>query len=74
VTVHQFALDISTASLLKYYRGKVKWVLVTTQDGVRIRFPVDALRPYVTRDGVKGSFRLVCDERQRLLRFDKIDL
>jgi len=74
VTIYQFALDISAASLLKYYRGNVKWVLVTTQEGLRIRFPVDALRPHVTREGVKGSFRLVCDDRRRLLRLDKIDL
>ena len=74
MTVYQFVLDISATSLLKYYRGNVKWVLVTTQEGLRIRFPVDALRPYVTREGVKGSFRLVCDDRQRLLHLDKIEL
>ena len=35
-------------------------------DGCLLRFPVSALRPFVTREGVHGRFRIRCDAAQRL--------
>jgi len=52
------ALDISSEELLKYYRGNARNVLARAMDGTRCRFPVDALKPFVTHSGVQGKFRL----------------
>ena len=69
---YRISLDIPASGLLEYYRGNVQSVSVTSREGFRIRFPVAALRPYVTRDGVHGEFILICDDHYRLFNLEKV--
>lgn len=65
-------LHISAEALLAYYRGDAGQVIATAVDGTRVQFPAHALRPYVTRDGVRGEFLLRCDRNNRLLGMQKL--
>ena len=60
-------LAIRTDELLKLYRGSARAVSATAVDGRSIRFPADALKPFVSRDGVYGSFALQIDRNNKLL-------
>ncbi len=60
-----FSLDMSPESYLAYYRGRARNVVVVAEDGRRIAFPADRLRPFVTREGVRGRFLLEFDEQNR---------
>ena len=66
------ALHIPGDELLRYYRGSARGVLATARGGVRVRFPADALRPFVTRDGVLGSFALDVDADNRLTNIARL--
>lgn len=68
----RFHLDIPAQAYLKYYRGEAKNVLVTTHEGVRVQFSAHLLRPYVTRDGIKGEFCLRYDEHHKLIGLSKV--
>lgn len=53
-----FDLRISEAELLKFYRGHARHVHALDRRGLRVAFPVEALRPFVQADGISGTFRV----------------
>ena len=62
----RFTLHLGTDELLRYYRGTARAVIAVTDDGQRIQFPAESLRPFVTPEGVHGRFALEFDERAKL--------
>lgn len=54
-------VHIEPDELLRFYRGEAREVLATSEDGRSVRFPVQMLRPFVSKDGVHGRFRLDFD-------------
>ena len=70
----QYVIDIAltTAQLQAYYAGSVGQVSARDRRGVRLQFPLANLRPYVDHQGVRGTFRLVVDARNRLLSLDRL--
>ncbi|MDU0355186.1 DUF2835 family protein [Paraglaciecola aquimarina] len=45
---------------------------MTDESGKRIQLPVLNLRPFVSPIGIKGRFRLIVDENNKLKSFEKI--
>ena len=54
----EFNLSISGDEYLNYYRGQVKWVVAISNKGLKVKFPANLLKPYITRDGIKAQFIL----------------
>jgi len=54
------------------YRGRVNSVAALTSDGRRLRFPARILRPFVERDGVRGTFAIRVGEGNRLQTIERI--
>lgn len=63
---YHFSLNISAADYLKYYQGNVQSVVVRTYQGLRVKFPASALRPYVSEAGVHGQFALLTDANNKM--------
>ena len=72
VNQYHFNLLISAADYLRYYQGSAQSVVVTTHQGLRVKFPASALRPYVTKDGINGQFALFTDEDNKMLELRRI--
>ncbi len=53
VRVH---LAISADEYVKVYAGSAKNVLASSSNGQTVRFPANVLRPFVSHDGIFGSF------------------
>ena len=68
----RFALNISQDVLLSYYQGMARAVAVKSLDGRGIQFPANALRPFVTSDGVRGIFEVTFDENNKLVDMQRI--
>lgn len=68
----RFSLDISSEAYLNYYQGRARTVIVQAEDGRRVQFPADALRPYVTRAGIQGRFELVTDAGHKLIELRRL--
>jgi hypothetical protein len=68
----RFRLNLSAEHYLRFYQGRAGRVSVIAQDGRRIEFPANALRPFVTRQGVQGNFHLIVDDNNRLMRLERI--
>jgi hypothetical protein len=69
---YRFRLRIPAQDYLAYYQGAAREVLATTAEGVKVRFPANALRPFVTRDGVCGLFLLRVDANNKLQALDRL--
>ena len=61
-------LAISKQELLKYYRGNASQISAVSSDGQTILFPVTAIQPFVTHEGVFGRFQLQVNIQGRLLK------
>jgi len=69
---YHFSLSISAAEYLRFYQGSARNVAVNTHQGLRVRFPASALRPYVTKDGISGQFSLITDANDKLIELRRI--
>ena len=67
-----FSLRISADDYLEYYKGKAKYVVTQSRDGRNIKFPADALRRFLTHDGIFGQFRLCFDVHHKLISIERI--
>lgn len=72
--MHRYVVDlqISAAELLRYYRGTARDLVARARSGERVRFPADALREHVGRDGVRGTFSLSVNAGNRLQRIERL--
>ena len=59
---YEFHLGISADQYLAYYRGTVKHVIARCPDGLTIQFPAALLKPFVTSEGIRGTFVLSCGD------------
>ena len=72
--MRQYLVDlrIPASELLRYYRGSAASVSATDRYGRRLQFPAQALRPFVDRDGVHGTFSLQVDAENRLRSIQRV--
>jgi hypothetical protein len=62
-----FSLSLSSEQYLAYYQGHARRVSVMTDDGHRIEFPAEHLRPYLTHEGISGHFEIEFDQQHRFV-------
>lgn len=67
-----FLLSISAETYLQYYKGTVKAVVVKAEDGRRIQFPAESLKPFIQANGIHGRFRLIFDKNHKFRKLEKI--
>lgn len=68
----RFSLEIRAQYMEDYYRGKLRRVLVTADNGQSISFPVAQLQPYITHDGVSGRFEISFSDTCKFISLKKI--
>lgn len=68
----QVAINIAYDDFLPYYEGRVKDVVTRDIRGVSVRFPANALQPYLTHVGVSGVFELQINDNNKLLSCKRI--
>ena len=68
----RFKLAISSDDYLRYYQGQARQVAVITDNGNRLQFPAENLRPFVLQDGVHGWFELEFDWDNKFIALRKI--
>ena len=62
-------LNLSPERFQAYYQGVVESVVATTSDGRTVKFPARVLRPFLSYQGVQGTFEIVFDAK---LKFQTI--
>lgn len=68
----RFQLSLSSEKYLKYYKGQASSIQVRSLDNKRIRFPANAIRQFLTHDGIHGMFEIRFDKNNKLIEVVKI--
>ncbi|WP_426417433.1 DUF2835 domain-containing protein [Aestuariirhabdus sp. LZHN29] len=55
-----------------HYAGAVRQVQARSRDGRLVVFPSEILRPFVTRNGIEGSFRIEFDMQGKFQRIERL--
>jgi hypothetical protein len=67
-----FSLDLSFEKTESIYQGQIKHIIVLTDEGLKLKLPVQNFRPFVSLNGIQGQFRLETDIKNRLQKIEKI--
>lgn len=73
--MYQITVDliISADEWLKVYRGSARVVRARARDGRYVQFPANILARFLRRDGVRGSFLITFDDKNRFLDIQALD-
>jgi len=67
-----FSMDLSAEKYLRYYQGSASAVIVQADDGRTLRFPINAIQKFVTRDGIQGRFEIIFDNNNKLTAINRL--
>lgn len=70
----RFQLRLDAQDFLPYYSGRVKFISVVADDGRRIEFPAEHLRPFVSHDGIEGYFEIEFDDYNKIKSLRRLKL
>jgi hypothetical protein len=59
-------LNITAHAYRRLYSGHARNVLAHDREGRKIQFPAASLRPFVTHEGIRGTFIVRVDEDNKL--------
>ncbi|MFK7892181.1 MAG: DUF2835 family protein [Granulosicoccus sp.] len=68
----RFCLKIRAHDMEDYYRGNLRRVRVTADNGQSLSFPVAQLQPFVTHNGVSGRFEISFSDTCKFISLKKI--
>lgn len=54
------------------YGGRVRYVQALARDGRQVRFPALLLRPFITHQGISGTFAITIDAQHRLQSVQRV--
>ncbi len=69
----RFRLAISAEDYLAFYQGNAREVVARSDDNRIVRFPANAIRKFVTHDGIFGRFEITFDENNKLVAIRAIE-
>lgn len=67
-----FSGFISAEKCQQYYRGEVRYAIVTADSGERVQLAFRHFQPYISQLGIRGRFRLTLTENGEFLQLEKI--
>lgn len=62
-----FDISIPAQEYLRVYQGTANRVLIRSRDGRTVSLPTRHLQPFLTHEGIRGSFMLRFNEQGKLL-------
>jgi hypothetical protein len=65
-------LVIAPEEYQRLYAGTAQHVSARSIDGRRVQFPANILRPFVTREGIRGRFMIHFSDDNRFESIEKI--
>lgn len=68
----EFSIELSKQKTEQIYQGQAKYLLVVTDDGLKLQFPIANFRQFVSEQGIHGRFRAETDEKHRLQKLTKL--
>jgi hypothetical protein len=68
----EFNLALSAAKTRSIYAGRARYILVETEQGLKIQLPAVNFRSHVTKDGIQGRFSVEIDADNKILALRRL--
>lgn len=68
-----FNASLSAEQCYGYYRGDIRYVVVTADSGERVQLQFRHFQRFVDVNGFRGRFRLTVDENDAFVALEKIN-
>lgn len=68
----RFRLNLSAEQYLKVYQGIAKNISTLADDGRRITFPAQNIKPFLTHEGIYGHFEMELTMENKFVALKKI--
>jgi len=65
-------LEISREKYLTLYKGYIKHVKAVARNGQSVLFPVKVLQPFVTHEGIRGTFCILYDADNKFKAIERL--
>jgi hypothetical protein len=69
----RFALNLTYDQYFKVYQGIAKNVFVVADDGRKIAFPAGKIQPFLTKQGISGSFEMELTAENKFVSIKKLN-
>ncbi|WP_017445982.1 DUF2835 family protein [Gayadomonas joobiniege] len=69
---YYFSLRMSYSDCLAIYYGQVQHAVLISEEGVRVQLPVSRIRNHIDALGIRGRFRLLIDENNKIVEFVRV--
>ncbi|GAB3017118.1 DUF2835 family protein [Bowmanella dokdonensis] len=70
--VYFFKIEVSYERCRAMYDGSSPYAIIHAESGERVQLPVSNLKPFVGLQGIKGRFRLITDESNKIRSFERV--
>ena len=67
-----FSMNLSAEKYQRYYQGSAKAVIVQSDDGRTLSFPINAIQKFITHDGIQGRFEIIFDDDNKLQSLNRL--
>jgi hypothetical protein len=67
-----FSVQLSADEVLGIYNGTIKRVMVLSDTGLRVELNAQHFRPFTSRSGISGRFKMLLDDNNRMLSLARI--
>lgn len=67
-----FSMALSPLKTEAVYRGHARYLLVESDEGLKLQLPATNFRAYVTDRGINGRFRVCIDDNNHVLELNRI--
>lgn len=71
-TTVRFRMNIAREEAMRYYTGTVRFVIVDAENGQRIQFPAQHIRPFITQSGIQGIFCISFDDHHKMIGIERV--
>lgn len=65
-------ISLSAEEFLRVYRGTANRVLLRSREGKSVSLPAGRLQPFLTHDGIYGSFELAFDSKGKFISLRRL--
>tara|TARA_R110002072_G_scaffold1598_7_gene13656 strand:- start:16096 stop:16317 length:222 start_codon:yes stop_codon:yes gene_type:complete len=65
-------ISLPREQYLQVYQSYIRQVKAVARDGKTVRFPISVLKPYLTHQGIFGTFRLSFDDQNKFVAIEAL--
>ena len=65
-------MAVSATEIESIYRGQARYILVESDQGLKLQLPAVNFRSYVTDEGIRGRFNVKIDANNKILSLQKV--